>query len=102
VFRTLCSLNFLTWFFIYTTGFLSLENEEVPGNAGLKDQVMALHWVQKNVKQFGGDPGNVTIFGESAGGTSVHYHILSPMSKGKQETQSSCHTRSFLLFMSMG
>jgi len=63
-------------------GFLSLENEKVPGNAGLKDQVMALRWVQQNIKQFGGDPGNVTIFGESAGGASVHYHMLSPMSQG--------------------
>lgn len=60
-----------------------MENEKVPGNAGLKDQVMALQWVQQNIKQFGGDPGNVTIFGESAGGASVHYHVLSPMSQGK-------------------
>jgi len=59
-----------------------LENEEVPGNAGLKDQVMALRWVQQNIKQFGGDPGNVTIFGQSSGGASVQYHMLSPMSKG--------------------
>jgi carboxylesterase type B len=44
---------------------------------------MALRWVQQNIKQFGGDPGNVTIFGESAGGASVHYHLLSPMSEGK-------------------
>lgn len=66
-----------------TVGFLSLENEKVPGNAGLKDQVMALQWVQQNIKQFGGDPDNVTIFGESAGGASVHYHMLSPMSQGK-------------------
>ncbi|PNF42127.1 Esterase FE4 [Cryptotermes secundus] len=63
-------------------GFLSLENEEVPGNAGLKDQVMALRWVQQNIVQFGGDPGNVTLFGQSAGGVSVQYHMLSPMSKG--------------------
>ncbi|KAJ9588458.1 hypothetical protein L9F63_018191, partial [Diploptera punctata] len=63
-------------------GFLSLENAEVPGNAGLKDQVMALRWVRDNIQMFGGDPKKVTIFGQSAGGASVQYHILSPMSKG--------------------
>jgi carboxylesterase type B len=48
-------------------GFLSLDDPtlEIPGNVGLKDQVFALKWVQRNVSQFGGDPKNVTIFGES-------------------------------------
>lgn len=63
-------------------GFLCLDHEEVPGNAGLKDQTMALRWVQKNIIKFGGDPNNVTIFGVSAGGASVHYHVLSPLSQG--------------------
>lgn len=63
-------------------GFLCLDNEDVPGNAGMKDQVAALKWVQNNIKQFGGDPDNVTVFGESAGGASTSYHILSPMSTG--------------------
>jgi carboxylesterase type B len=78
--------NFITLLWVQIVslraGFLSLENEEIPGNAGLKDQVMALRWVQQNIKQFGGDPGNVTIFGQSSGGASVQYHMLSPMSKG--------------------
>lgn len=63
-------------------GFLCLDTEDVPGNAGMKDQVAALRWVRDNIKNFGGDPDNVTIFGESAGGASVSYHLLSPMSKG--------------------
>ncbi|KAL0819630.1 hypothetical protein ABMA28_007707 [Loxostege sticticalis] len=63
-------------------GFLSLENEEVPGNMGLKDQVMALKWVRDNIEAFGGDPSRVTIFGESAGAASVHLHMLSKASEG--------------------
>ena len=63
-------------------GFLCLDTEEVPGNAGLKDQVAALRWVQENIETFGGDPKNVTVFGESAGGASACYHVISPMSKG--------------------
>lgn len=65
-------------------GFLSLEDTslDVPGNAALKDQNLALKWVQKNIKHFGGNPNNVTMFGHSAGAMSVHYHILSTSSEG--------------------
>lgn len=65
-------------------GYLQVEEPtlEVPGNAGLKDQTMALKWVQKNIDKFGGDPNNVTIGGASAGSASVHYHMLSSLSKG--------------------
>ncbi|XP_027703443.1 pyrethroid hydrolase Ces2e-like [Vombatus ursinus] len=63
-------------------GFFGTGDEHAPGNWGYLDQVAALRWVQKNIAHFGGDPGRVTVFGESAGGTSVSSHILSPMSKG--------------------
>ncbi|PZC84162.1 hypothetical protein B5X24_HaOG200135 [Helicoverpa armigera] len=63
-------------------GFLSLNHKEAPGNMGLRDQVQALKWVQKNISRFGGDPKNVTIFGISAGAASVEYLLLSPMAKG--------------------
>jgi len=54
----------------------------VPGNNGLKDQVAALRWVRNNIASFGGNPDSVTIAGSSAGGASVHYHMLSPLSNG--------------------
>ena len=63
-------------------GFMSLGIPEIPGNMGLHDQVMALHWVQDNIAAFGGDPKSVTIMGESAGSWSAYYHIFSPLSKG--------------------
>lgn len=65
-------------------GFLKLEDPAlgVPGNAGLKDMVMALRWVEANVQSFQGDPDNVTIFGESAGSAAVQFLMLSPLTKG--------------------
>lgn len=61
---------------------MSAEDDVLPGNYGMKDQVMALRWIQKNIVKFGGDPGQVTIFGASSSGACVGYHMLSPMSKG--------------------
>ncbi|XP_039997440.1 acetylcholinesterase [Xiphias gladius] len=63
-------------------GFLALHgSSEAPGNVGLLDQRMALQWVQDNIHFFGGNPKQVTIFGESAGGASVGFHLLSPDSR---------------------
>ncbi|XP_058674398.1 bile salt-activated lipase-like [Ammospiza caudacuta] len=63
-------------------GFLSTGDENLPGNYGLKDQHMAIAWVKRNIKAFGGDPDNITIFGESAGAASVSLQTLSPKNKG--------------------
>ncbi|XP_051025139.1 pyrethroid hydrolase Ces2e-like [Acomys russatus] len=63
-------------------GFFSTGDQHARGNWGYLDQVAALHWVQQNIAHFGGDPDRVTIFGESAGGTSVSSLVVSPMSKG--------------------
>jgi para-nitrobenzyl esterase len=69
-------------------GFLALpaldaENPGVQsGNAGIEDQQAALRWVRRNATAFGGDAGNVTVFGESAGSASVCVHLVSPTATG--------------------
>ncbi|KAM4833541.1 carboxylesterase 1D-like [Thomomys bottae] len=62
-------------------GFFSTGDEHSRGNWGHLDQVAALRWVQDNIASFGGNPGSVTIFGESAGGESVSVLVLSPLTK---------------------
>nr|AOS89450.1 acetylcholinesterase 1 [Apolygus lucorum] len=66
---------------VASLGFLFYDSPEVPGNAGLFDQRMALQWVRNNIDKFGGDPNRVTLFGESAGAVSVSLHLLSPLSR---------------------
>ncbi|KAL1506637.1 hypothetical protein ABEB36_005962 [Hypothenemus hampei] len=63
-------------------GFLSTGDDIIPGNLGLKDQILALKWVQRNIAAFGGDSTKVTISGQSAGAASVGYLVISPAAKG--------------------
>ncbi|XP_050676037.1 bile salt-activated lipase-like [Leptidea sinapis] len=63
-------------------GFTCLGIKEAPGNAGLKDQRAALRWVKKNIAAFGGDPDNITLFGESAGATSTAILNISNSTEG--------------------
>jgi para-nitrobenzyl esterase len=63
-------------------GFLSSEALDGSGNFGIQDQQAALRWVQRNADRFGGDPGNVTLFGQSSGGRNVCAHLASPGSRG--------------------
>lgn len=65
------------------SGFLSTGDSNALGNYAMKDLVMSLEWVRDNIAGFGGNPASVTIFGQSAGAGNVHFLMLSPMAKGK-------------------
>lgn len=82
-------------------GFLSTGDSVIPGNYGLKDQVLALKWTNENIHLFGGDIEKITIYGVSAGAVSVGYHLLIKQSAGLfraaiAESGSPLNTYSFL------
>ncbi len=80
----LVSMNYrLGRFGFFALPALSRERpDELKGNYAYMDQIAALQWVQRNIAVFGGDPNNVTIFGFSAGGVSVHSLLASPLARG--------------------
>ena len=80
----LVSINYRVWKFGFLASpDLSKESDHhVSGNYGLLDQIAALQWVKQNIAAFGGDPGNVTIFGQSAGSSSTTFLMASPLAKG--------------------
>lgn len=66
---------------LHMLGFSCLPSQGISGNAGLKDQQLAIEWVHENIANFHGDPNNVTLFGESAGAVCAHLHLLNEKSK---------------------
>ena len=79
----LVTINYrLGVFGFLATSDLAKEANGSAGNYGLMDMVAALQWVNANIQKFGGDPGNVTIFGESAGSFAVSTLMASPMAQG--------------------
>jgi carboxylesterase type B len=60
----------------------AIPRSKAPGNLATRDQIAALHWVRNNIAAFGGDPNQVTIFGESAGGWSMRALLSAPSAFG--------------------
>ena len=66
----------------FVEGFFCFDTDDVPGNAGIFDQIEALRWVNRHIQSFGGDPAQIVIAGESAGSASVSLLLLAPQAKG--------------------
>ncbi|TDZ18654.1 Para-nitrobenzyl esterase [Colletotrichum orbiculare MAFF 240422] len=66
-----------------TLGFLALDDDVTNGNFGIADQIVALDWVLDHIRDFGGDPARITIFGQSAGGAAIRALMASPKARGK-------------------
>lgn len=62
----------------FGSGFMSTKSREIPGNAGLMDCIQALKFINENIRHFGGDPNQITLFGQSSGGIIVSALVISP------------------------
>jgi len=60
-------------------GWASLQTDEIPGNVGMLDILMAIEWVRDNIAHFGGDPAQITVAGQSAGGVAASALLISPL-----------------------
>lgn len=80
-----CLKYFLLYLYyaLVLLGFLTAEDDVIPGNLGLKDQRLAMEWVQDNIHLFGGNKSSVTIGGESAGAGAVGLHLLGKWGKSR-------------------
>lgn len=67
----------------FVAGFFPSPGGSARGNFGLMDQVAALHWIQENIREFGGDERNVTVMGYGHGAACVNFLMLSPMARGR-------------------
>lgn len=68
--------------FLYLAPMLPGREDDAPGNMGMWDQALAIRWLKDNARAFGGDPDLITLFGESAGSSSVNLHMMSPVTRG--------------------
>ncbi|KAK5977231.1 Carboxylic ester hydrolase [Trichostrongylus colubriformis] len=88
--RNLCAKDVIVVSINYRLGplgFFTTGDDVCRGNMGLWDQTLALRWVKDNIEAFGGDPGNVTVFGQSAGGASADLLAISPHSRARRDIE---------------
>ena len=80
-------------------GFLATDDKAAGGNMALLDQITALKWVKKHIEKFGGDPSQVTIFGEDSGAAMASILLLSPLAEGNgQSPDFGFYSNTFFLF----